>query len=1173
MTVSPEEENNLVRAYLGDEAAMAALPWAAGAAEAEALRPRVEAALMDKELNEAQKKAICLAIAGPVTIIQGPPGTGKSRTIANLLACIHALFPERTAAMVSSNNSAVDNVAEKLMEWKEKRGDRGRDLWDSFSYLGSRARRDYWLERVLNEQRYTDRKNSPDEEYLRRRPLFTSTIHSLKRCFTEVTQFDYVIIDECSQVSCLLGLIAMGCARRLVLLGDPMQLPAVITEEHADLRAEFPDVDPVYLDKEGYSFLEACRTLFPQAPFVLLNEHFRCPPAIAGFINRYYDGKLICKTPPQGGSPIHIRWYEGDYWEEQGKAKTPDRGRTFDGFDWENCRVRYNNAAGGRNKDRQAYVNERQIAIFLREEWPELAARIRADGSLTACVLSPYAYPLYRLQQRLRELGAETELEEGDPEENTLPQLTVNKAQGREYDLVYYLPVEDVGRRDRWPWSQDKHLVNVAVSRAMREFRLILSACWLPAEYQRQELGYAQELRHPEDGDGENQLQLAALVRYAMDLGFTPVRSEIRSLFDAVPWRRRMLGENAADSAPARCLEAALARLMPPGCRVRRELPLAELVPPEKQNVEEEENGEALLSFLRFPDTKVDFVLYQGETPFCAIEVDGGHHRKDPRQKERDEKKNYWLKKALGEDGFLRLPTDGTTENEEERIVRVMEERGIAVPERGTVRDQPMERLWSTIAGCTGELREWCRTEDGYNLERLEKLAKANNYREAAQGAEEGRFTYGDQALDEFYYCRYGAAYANEYAQLYRELLKDYIGRGNETQLGVYSLGCGSMLDAWSLVYARADLACTDPNLAARCADTALYWTGVDRTDWPVKIIEPGRIIGADAPGDQQDALCGYYRKMTAILGEEQGDVVNFIQGQHGLYNGVLMFPKLLNELGPEVVDILAAAIDRVKLPRDTYYLCVSHSQSRIGAGLRAVQKLLQVFRRRGFRPTDVLAESGSPMLREDMEPRSIEDLLEDAAARLVNGLRKDYQMKDWIEDEIGWGPGDALSEAINMEQDEERKAAIRDIVHNAMTDDDPFVCGVLFSFLCHREQRANPDNEFLRELYRDTEFRVRLETWEETRRSVVPLPPAYLPRTGVNRYIWDRDPCFSDRRLQGARDLIVELGDALKRLQAARGDTDEQEEKPKIRASIVKHNNMAFQLIRLDRSNDLPEG
>ena len=67
-------------------------------------------------LNQSQKVAIENAFSSQVSIIQGPPGTGKTQTILNIIANI--VKNGKTVAVVSNNNAAILNVAERL----EKQG-------------------------------------------------------------------------------------------------------------------------------------------------------------------------------------------------------------------------------------------------------------------------------------------------------------------------------------------------------------------------------------------------------------------------------------------------------------------------------------------------------------------------------------------------------------------------------------------------------------------------------------------------------------------------------------------------------------------------------------------------------------------------------------------------------------------------------------------------------------------------------------------------------------------------------------------------------------------------------------------------------------------------------------------------------------------------------------------
>ena len=66
-------------------------------------------------VNLSQKEAVKKAVENSISVIEGPPGTGKTQTILNIIANVVARG--QSVAIVSGNNSATENVQEKLEEY------------------------------------------------------------------------------------------------------------------------------------------------------------------------------------------------------------------------------------------------------------------------------------------------------------------------------------------------------------------------------------------------------------------------------------------------------------------------------------------------------------------------------------------------------------------------------------------------------------------------------------------------------------------------------------------------------------------------------------------------------------------------------------------------------------------------------------------------------------------------------------------------------------------------------------------------------------------------------------------------------------------------------------------------------------------------------------------------
>ncbi len=449
--------------------------------------------LVEPNPNAEQEKAIQIALTKPVSFIQGPPGTGKSRTILNIMSCIVNGL-QGSVAMVSANNAAVEVIAEKINGYKNPENGIAHSvlnnraaLHDRYAELGNFSKKipafnekhpDMAIETAENSYGVKVGSNISFARFSGRFKAITSTIHSLKKLFSDGPnlQFDYVIIDESSQVNPMLGIIAMTSAKHLVLVGDQYQLPPIISYEDArELENLFPTVSDPYLVMQDVNgnmpgILSMCMKRFRDVnAYVMLKEHFRCHPGIIEFCNcNVYHKALRIKTVygPLNDTldykvPIKVRWYQGDYCEKVNISEN--------------------------DKSDITKRNGKQETIFVREELPGLIMRLmdEHDTMDSFSVLSPFTGVLKCLSKKIEESLTPTqrslitvkfnEPNDNEDDDSRIPftTLTVYKSQGREYDVIYLLPAEDLS----WerPWSQGRNLVNVAVSRAKEELRIIVS--------------------------------------------------------------------------------------------------------------------------------------------------------------------------------------------------------------------------------------------------------------------------------------------------------------------------------------------------------------------------------------------------------------------------------------------------------------------------------------------------------------------------------------------------------------------------------------------------------------------------------------------------------------------------------------------------------------------------
>lgn len=256
-------------------------------------------------------------------------------------------------------------------------------------------------------------------DFIKDYPVVMSTTYSLKQSLSYDFLYDYVIIDEASQVDLATGALALSCAKRAVIVGDTMQLPNIVDAEmklKTDMIFDAYKLDKAYRYSD-HSLLSALLELLPNIPKTLLREHYRCHPKIIEFCNRkFYDNQLIIHT-------------------KHTKDRTP--------------LVVYKTSQGNHARER---MNQRQIDVIQQEIIPNENLEEVDLG-----IVSPYRNQTNALQNTFKGTSIKAD--------------TVDKFQGRENDVIILSTVDN----EITDFTDNPNRLNVAISRAIEQLILVVN--------------------------------------------------------------------------------------------------------------------------------------------------------------------------------------------------------------------------------------------------------------------------------------------------------------------------------------------------------------------------------------------------------------------------------------------------------------------------------------------------------------------------------------------------------------------------------------------------------------------------------------------------------------------------------------------------------------------------
>ena len=233
--------------------------------------------------------------------------------------------------------------------------------------------------------------------------------------------YDYVIVDEASQVDLCTGALALSCAKKAVIVGDLKQLPNVVKSDAAKISDSiFKDYSlPEAFRYKNHCLLSSIMQVFPHVAHTLLKEHYRCHPLIIEFCNKkFYNNELIILSDIKSNrKPLLV----------------------------------YKTVAGNLAINN---LNQRQIDVIKNEIIPN--ENLSTDDDSLG-IVTPYRNQTNALQRQFKETGVKAN--------------TVDKFQGQENKVIILSTVDNEIK----DFTDNPNRLNVAVSRAIEQLIVVIN--------------------------------------------------------------------------------------------------------------------------------------------------------------------------------------------------------------------------------------------------------------------------------------------------------------------------------------------------------------------------------------------------------------------------------------------------------------------------------------------------------------------------------------------------------------------------------------------------------------------------------------------------------------------------------------------------------------------------
>lgn len=432
--------------------------------EKEATFTKIDQPVAIPILNASQNKAINeILVARDIAVVHGPPGTGKTTTLVQAVKLLCETEP--TVLVCAPSNTAVDLLTERLAEEGLKVIRIGNISRVDESILShtlevqlaqhpeSKNIKKVKVEAAEMRRRARKRSGRGDrderkrlfqeanelaawanqledrliEQILDSAQVITCTLVGAAHPLLDKRHFRTVVIDEAAQALEPATWIPIVKASKVVLTGDPFQLP--------------PTVKSMEAQRKGFSvtLIEKCLQRLDRTS--LLNVQYRMHEVIMGFSNQqFYNNQLR--------ADVSVRDHRLPIKRSQPLVFIDTAGCGFDEKTQEMYQSRYN-------------PGEFQI---LCEHLYQLAEEFEGQGLPSIAIISPYREQVQHMQAVVAK----------DAKLANLP-ITINTIdgfQGQERDVVYISLVRS-NTKSEIGFLNDYRRMNVAMTRARKQLIVV----------------------------------------------------------------------------------------------------------------------------------------------------------------------------------------------------------------------------------------------------------------------------------------------------------------------------------------------------------------------------------------------------------------------------------------------------------------------------------------------------------------------------------------------------------------------------------------------------------------------------------------------------------------------------------------------------------------------------